>query len=228
MFDQVGPPAPNISLSIGGEPGLLLKCGRVTLNSLIFYESRDSHVSFIGGTVPLPGPLHLTQASRQNSASFEVGEVADWSTLVDSVPITFDGHGGSNAPHLFKFCRRHGPTNESHLNKLAMVLDLWLVRGRPDLWLSRSVARPLWYDSFAGPRREDLCLELDDTNMKEDFADGEARRAGDVFLLTRHYMASAKVSQAIAVLPETRAFKGVQPRGVRPRIRVRWNGGHMS
>ena len=90
--------------------------------------------------------------------------------MVDTLPITFDGHGGANAPHFFKFCRR-----------------------------------------------DDLCLELDDLSHAEDFDVSEIRSAGDVFLITRHYMSDAKISQAVAVLQERPRAVDVQPRGVRPR-----------
>jgi hypothetical protein len=67
--------------------------------------------------------------------------------------------------------------------------------------------------------REDLGIDVGGATVGiQDFKEGLPRRPGDVFLLTRHYMASTAWSQVIAVVPYTEALLGKQPQGVRLRM----------
>ena len=68
--------------------------------------------------------------SKQHSCAYELGEVADWSTVVDlSAPVTFDGHGGPDAPHFYKFVRREVRAHEPHVCCHIGPSECWSGRG---------------------------------------------------------------------------------------------------
>ena len=50
--------------------------------------------------------LGIDDSSRNRSLAYVMGDTADWEQMTDAIGVSFEGHGGPNAPHTFKFFNR--------------------------------------------------------------------------------------------------------------------------